>query len=142
MFYRDLGSDEIIRQGDQFLLRGTRDGTGEWGTVYHTHGDYGRRVDETGLLWRRPLEGNPSMHEAYDPQALSAVWEDRDRLARRVVDLEKASQTLLEERDALCRQLMTAQEQLRRVTKERDDLNGAEWPYVEGGSVNVLPPQW
>lgn len=62
--YRDLRADEIIRPGDQFLIGATLDGWGGWITVYPTHEGWGKRADETGMRWRRPLTGDPEQPTA------------------------------------------------------------------------------
>lgn len=113
MFYRDLQNDDTIEVCDEVWNPTHRQWFPCWVLAGGTY--IGRRVDETGLQWRRLVEGDQPMHESYDPQALSAVREERDRLTRQVDGLKRAFQALIEERDQLSRQL-------RRVTKERDEL--------------------
>ena len=84
MSYRDLQDHEIIRYGDEFLIGASLDGWGEWIGVYPTHEGWGKRVDETGMQWRRPVPEQPDeLKQPEQPAALPAV--DRGERYRRTI---------------------------------------------------------
>lgn len=80
MFYRDLQNDDTIEVCDEVWNPTHR----QWFPCWVLAGGMyiGRRVDETGLQWRRLVEVDQPMHESHDPQALSAVREASEAAGR------------------------------------------------------------